>query len=181
MDRQGNCRLLLTVVEEHGGTPRRDQSTPRDENEVFHALDAESYVLRPFEPANHIVSDVVLKCPSEDGILAMAAMRKTQEGSLTPALTCETFSTERMSVDSIYQGRDCDALAGFRSARIIKVSLQMHIAGEVMSFGQKCYTDIGPWTNIQRLVTLWWYTMPLIRGIVPWKGDIEHAMEKAVA
>ena len=64
------------MVEEHGSTPRRDQSTPRDENEVFHALDAESYILRPFEPANQIVSDVALKYPSADGILAVAVMRK---------------------------------------------------------------------------------------------------------
>jgi len=64
------------VVEEHGGTPRRDQSTPRDEDEVFHILDAESYLLRPFEPANQVVSDVVLKYPSAEGILAAAIMRK---------------------------------------------------------------------------------------------------------
>ena len=94
-------------------------------------------------------------------------MRKRKKGPMTPALICKTFSTERMSVDSIYQGQDCDTLAAFHSARIIKVGLRMHIAGEVISFGQNCFTDIGQWANIQRLVTLWWYTMPLIRGIVP--------------
>jgi hypothetical protein len=94
------------VIKEHGGTPRRDQSTPRDENEIFHTLDVESYVPRPFEPVIYIVSDVVLKCPSADGILAVAVMRETQKGSLTPAPICETFSTERMSVGTIYQEQD---------------------------------------------------------------------------
>jgi len=160
--RQRYCRLRA-VVEEHGGPPRCDQSTPGDENEVFHALNAKSYVLRPFELANHIISHVVLKHPSAEGILALAVMRKRQKGALAPAPTREAFSTERASVDSISQRQDCDALARFHSARIIVVGLQMHIAGVVIPFGQSCFTDIGQWTNIQRLVTLWWYTMPLIR------------------
>ena len=87
------------MVQEHGSTPRRNQSTPRDENEVFHALDIESVVPRPFEPVSYIVSDVVLKSPSADGILAVAIVRETQKGSVTPAPICETFGTERMSVD----------------------------------------------------------------------------------
>jgi len=123
------------MVGEHGGTPRRDQSTPRDEDEVSHAQDAESYLLRPFEPAIHIVSDVVLKYPSADSILAMAVMRNRQKGSLTLARIFETFSTERMSVDSIYQGQDCDTLAGCHSARIMAIGSRMHIAGMVISFG----------------------------------------------
>jgi len=160
--RQRDCRLLQTVVEEHGGAPRRDQSTPRDENEVFHAHDAESCLLRPFEPANQVVSDVVLKYPTADGILAVAVMRNSQKGSVTPALICETFSTERMSTDSIYQGQGRDPLAACLSARIVKVGARMHIAGVMMSFGQNFFTDIGQRTNIQWFVTLWWYTMPLI-------------------
>jgi len=179
--RQRDCRLLQTVVEEHGGAPRRDQSTPRDENEVFHAHGAESSLLRPFKPANQVVSDVVLKYPSADGILAVAVMRKSQKGSVTPALICETFSTERMSTGSICQGQGRDPLSACHSARIVKVGLRMHIAGVVVSFGQNCFTDIGQWANIQRFVTLWWHTMPLIRGVVPWKRDIEHPKEKAVA
>ena len=85
----------------------------------------------------------------------MAVMRKTQKGSVTPALICETFSTERMSVDSVEKRQDCYALAGYHSARIVVVGLRMHTAGVVITFGQICSTDIGQWTNIERFVTLW--------------------------
>ena len=60
------------------------------------------------------------------------------------------------------------------------VGLGMHIAGVVVTFGQNCSTNIGQRTNIERVVTLWWYTMSLIRGIVPWKRDVEHPMKEAV-
>ena len=169
------------MVEEHGGTPRRDQSTSRDENEVFHVHDAESYRLRPFEPVIHVVSDIFLKYPCEDSFFAVAIMRKSQKGSGTPALICETLSTERMSTDSIYQGQGRDPLAACLSARIVGVGARMNIVGVMMSFGQNLFRDIRQWTNIQWFVRPWWYTMPLIRGIVPWKRDIEHPMEMAVA
>ena len=98
------------MVKEHGGTPRRDQCTSGDKDEGFYAFDAESPLLRPLEPAFHIVSDVVLEQPMANGVFAVAVMRKAQECPMTPAPVCETFETARMSADSNYLGQDCDSL-----------------------------------------------------------------------
>ena len=99
LDRQREFRLLR-LVDERGGTPRRDHSTPGDENEVFHALDAQSYPLRPVEPANHMVSDVVFEDLRADDIFAVTVMRKRQKCSGTPALIRGTFGTEKLLVNS---------------------------------------------------------------------------------
>lgn len=114
MDCQGEPRVL-GVVNECGGTPRRDQGTPGDENEVFHALDAQSYLLRPVEPANHIVSDVVLENPCADDIFAVGIVRKRQKSSRSPALICDTFGTAMMSIKLQPSGQDCNSLAGLTS------------------------------------------------------------------
>jgi hypothetical protein len=98
-DRQRDFRLLR-LVDERGGTPRRDHSTPGNENEVFHALDAQSYPLRPVEPANHMVSDVVFEYLRADDIFAVTVMRKRQKCSGTSALIRGTFGAAKLSVNS---------------------------------------------------------------------------------
>src|SRR5882762_6947495 len=58
--RQRNFRFH-SVVHECSSGPRRDQSTARDKDKIFHALDALLVLLGPGEPADHMVSDVVFK------------------------------------------------------------------------------------------------------------------------
>ena len=48
-----------------------------------------------------------------------------------------------------------------------------------MAFGQGCFTDICEWSPVQRLVMIW-FTESVIRGMIPRKGHIEHAIEKPV-
>ena len=63
------------AAKERSGSPRSDQSTPSDEDEILHMLDAESYLLRPFEPADYIIPDVVLENLCADDIFTVAVVR----------------------------------------------------------------------------------------------------------
>ena len=98
---QRNFRLPR-VINKCSGTPCRGQSTSRDENEVFHALNAESYLLRPLEPADHIISDVVHEHLCADGIFVLAILRNGEKCSVALARICDPFTTERISVNPSY-------------------------------------------------------------------------------
>jgi hypothetical protein len=82
-------------VIECGGSPRRYQCAPIDENEIFHALDRQSAVLCPVEPGGHIVSDVFLKHFRVDDILTKAPIGKRQKCSATAASIRDTFGPAR--------------------------------------------------------------------------------------
>ena len=71
-DIQGNVR----GAGENGGCPRSDQSTPRDENKLFHSLYAQSLSLCAVKPGTHVVSDVVLERLGMDNISAVTILRK---------------------------------------------------------------------------------------------------------
>jgi hypothetical protein len=82
-----------------------------------------------------------------------------------------------MLVDSGCVGENNDSLVWSRSAHPTSIVLFGHETGIVISFGQCCFTYIGEWIADQSFVRLW-FTKFLIRGIVPWKCDVEHAIEK---
>ena len=87
---------VRSVVIERGRRPRSDHRTPVDEHEVFHALDGQPYVLRPVEPANHIIPDVLLEHLYVNGIFMVAPSRKGQKCPATPARIGDDFRPMRM-------------------------------------------------------------------------------------
>ena len=64
------------AAEERNGSPGIDQSTPRDENEVFHRIDGQFLNLRPVEPTDNIVSYVIFKCLGAHDFFPIGVVRK---------------------------------------------------------------------------------------------------------
>ena len=58
-------------------------------------LDPKSHLLRPLEPTDHVVSEVVLESFWADYIFAVAFVRNGQQCSRTPALIRDTLGTEK--------------------------------------------------------------------------------------
>jgi hypothetical protein len=87
-----------SVVCEHRSSPCSDQSTTSDKNKIFHAIYAQVVILCPCEPADHIVSDVLLKYSLLDSIFAEAPMRKRQKRSRTPARISDTIGSARLQL-----------------------------------------------------------------------------------
>ena len=76
-------------------------------------------------------------------------------------------------------GLEYDLLGG-PGQRIIDVSVSGHIGGVVISSAESRISDIDEFTTaIQTLVRIW-YTKSSVRGIVPWKRHVEHAIENTV-
>lgn len=85
------------VFHDRSGSPRSDQRTARNKNQVFHAINAQVVVLCPGIPTDHIISDVVLERFCTNDVFATAPGGKRQKGSESaiPEFIRDTFRTAK--------------------------------------------------------------------------------------
>ena len=75
---------ILGGVNERSDPPGRDQGTPGNEDEIFHALDVQSLCLCKGIPTVDVVSDVVFEHLRTYDIFADAILGKREKSSLLP-------------------------------------------------------------------------------------------------